>query len=529
MRGTQVRRLAFLRLRPLAGSIASRRPSPVELLARLKSTQNTNHTQKTGLKSGTPKAKLLTPKPPRPKKGTKPRSTPARPTKAKGKQDEQKPWTLEHWLQFSSREAALMKDTAGTLREILVKWGEGKPRDLDIAVAVLAAAFRQLRCFQLSNRGWDNLSKAERTDLQMSQRCLRTSVKPKLFDSEPMQKAMEHWIASMRDPKEAETLRNLVKAKRGKQTIEVSQAYLVLESRRHAILRILAQLPRSIVTPDIKDMPLFLWENAVHLLMAEDARDCFNESLYVPPTHPGRGRYPISRRGDTYSREAFKKIRAYMEAEGLEFGKSGRFEWYLPVPVPSERTVLRPGVIVKGVIRPPTRETGSSALTRIKRDPKTAPPVPRLAHGLDRVLFNPSVHWLQDPTSGVFNFSPQIQSVPPLKSFDFEGITPFVPSSQDTILRTVAKDQKKQFTGSTSSLTFLLTHIYYLISRRQRPDISFLSSAFNGANTNRTTGMITPGSIRINYDKTTETYAFDSSKGPDAHDKFEVEKKNVLT
>lgn len=41
--------------------------------------------------------------------------------------------------------------------------------------------------------------------------------------------------------------------------------------------------------------------------------------------------------------------------------------------------------------------------------------------------------------------------------------------------------------------------------------------------------MITPGSIRINYDKTTETYAFDSSKGPDADDKFGVERKNVLT
>lgn len=138
----------------------------------------------------------------------------------------------------------------------------------------------------------------------------------------------------------------------------------MLETRRHAIFRILAQLPPSIVTSDVKDMPILLWENAVHLLMAEDARDCFAEGLYVPPTHPGRGRFPISRRGDTYSREALKNIRAYMQAEGLEFGKSGRFEWYLPVPVSSERTVLRPGVIVKGVIRPPAQETGSSALTR---------------------------------------------------------------------------------------------------------------------------------------------------------------------
>ncbi|KIO20774.1 hypothetical protein M407DRAFT_29620 [Tulasnella calospora MUT 4182] len=437
--------------------------------------------------------------------------------------------TLEHWLQFNNREAASMKDTAGSLKDILFKWTEGRPRDLDVAAAVLAAAFRQLRCLQLLNRGWDNLSETERIDLAMSQRCLRPSVKPRLFESEPMHKAMEQWIAAMRNPKDAEKLRELVKAKRGKETVELSQAYLVLEARRHAILRILSHLPSSIMTPDIQDMPLHLWENAVHLLMAEDARDCLSESLYVPSTHPGRGRYPISRKGDKRSREGFKKIRGYMEASGLEFGKPGRFDWFLPVPIPSERTVLRPGVIVKGVIRPPAQETSSSALTRIKRDPKTAPPIPRLAHGLDRILFNPSVHWLQDPASGVFNFSPQIQSIPPLKSFDYDGVTPFVPSSQDTTLRTVAKDQKKQFTGSTSSLTFLLTHIYYLISRSQKPDISYLSSAFNGATTMRTTGMLTPGSIRINYDKTTETYAFDSSKGPDAHDKFGVEKKNVLT
>lgn len=419
-----------------------------------------------------------------------------------------------------------MKDSAGSLKGVLYKWTEGRPRDLDVAAAILATAFRHLRCLQLLNRGSDNLSETERTDCRISQRCLRTSVKPKLFESELMHHAMEQWIAAMRNPKDAETLRGLIKG--GKQTVEVSQAFLVLESRRHAIRRILSQLPPEIMTPEIRNKPLFYWENAVHFIMADDARDCLNEGLYVPHTHPGRGRYPISSKGDALSCEAYKRIRSYMETSGLVFGKHGRFEWYLPIPVPSERTTLRPGVIVKGVIRPPAEEMVSSALTRLKRDPKTAPPIPRLAHGLDRILFNPSVHWLQDPTSGVYNYTPQIQSIPLLKSFDFEGITPFVPSSQDTTLRAVAKDQKKQFTGSTSSLTFLLTHIYYLISRKQKPDISYLSSAFNGAITTRTTGMLTPGSIWINYDKATETYAFDSSKGPDAHDKFGVERKNVL-
>ncbi|KAG8910000.1 hypothetical protein FRC01_006604, partial [Tulasnella sp. 417] len=364
MRGSQIRRLAFLRLRPITGSIASRRIGPVELLARLKSTQNANHTQKPGTKSGAPKAKVLVPKQLRPKKGLKARTPAAVSPKSKAKQDEQKKWILEDWLQFSSREAATMKDTAGTLKEILLKWVEGRPRDLDVAAAILAAAFRHIRALQLSNRGWNNLSETERTDLKMSHRCLRSSVKPKVFESELMHKAMEQWIAAMRNREDAEALKELIKPKPGKQTTtEVSPAYLVLEARRHAIFRILSQLPPSIVTPDVRDMPLLIWENAVHTLMAEDARDCFNAGLYVPRTHPGRGRYPISRRGDTWSREPVKKIRSYMEESALEFGKHGRFEWYLPVPIPSERTILRPGMIVKGIIRPPTDETKSLALT----------------------------------------------------------------------------------------------------------------------------------------------------------------------
>ncbi|KAG8907288.1 hypothetical protein FRC01_007736, partial [Tulasnella sp. 417] len=328
------------------------------------STQNANHTQKPGTNSGAPKAKVLVPKQLRPKKGLKARTPAAVTPKSKAKQDEQKKWILEDWLQFSSREAATMKDTAGTLKEILLKWVEGRPRDLDVAAAILAAAFRHLRALQLSNRGWNNLSETERTDLKMSHRCLRSSVKPKVFESELMHKAMEQWIAAMRNREDAEALRELIKPKPGKQTTtEVSPAYLVLEARRHAIFRILSQLPPSVVTPDVRDMPLLIWENAVHTLMAEDARDCFSAGLYVPRTHPGRGRYPISRRGDTWSREPVKKIRSYMEESALEFGKHGRFEWYLPVPIPSERTILRPGMIVKGIIRPPTDETKSLALT----------------------------------------------------------------------------------------------------------------------------------------------------------------------
>ncbi|KAG8974511.1 hypothetical protein FRB90_009758, partial [Tulasnella sp. 427] len=418
---------------------------------------------------------------------------------------------------------------AGSLKDVFYKWSDGRPQIFDCAAAALTVAFRYLRCLQLESHGWQKLSETERLDLKLTHECLKSTAKTKFLQSEMVFIAMEQWVKSTRDPEVAEKLRKLIDAKRPKVFVEVSQPFLILEARRHAISRILSQLPSDIITLEVQRMPLHVWENAVYIVMNEDARDCLNDNIYVPSTHPGRGRFPISRNGDAWSRVASNKIRQWMETSGLECGRFGRFDWFIPVPVPSERTVLRPGMILKGIIRHPSRDPESVALARIERDPKTTPPVPRLAHGLDRVLFNPSVHWLQDPTSGVYNYEPQIQSIPSLKSFDYEGITPFVPSSQDTTLRRVGAEQKKQFTGSTSSLTFLLTHIYYLISRNQTPDISFLSSAFNGANVQRTTGMVTPGSIWINWDATTGTYAFDSSKGPDAHDKFGVEKKNVLT
>ncbi len=77
-------------------------------------------------------------------------------------------------------------------------------------------------------------------------------------------------------------------------------------------------------------------------------------------------------------------------------------------------------------------------------------PIARLAHGLDRVLFkyaapvishdyvltayrSPGVHWLKDPRSHVFNFTPWLQKVPKVHDFDFERVQGFIKSSQDNV------------------------------------------------------------------------------------------------
>ena len=78
-------------------------------------------------------------------------------------------------------------------------------------------------------------------------------------------------------------------------------------------------------------------------------------------------------------------------------------------------------------------------------------PIATLAHKLDRVLFksvdpipycvplshstlSPGVHWLQEPRSGVYNFTPWLQNIPDVNEFAFERLPPFVKSSRDEVL-----------------------------------------------------------------------------------------------
>lgn len=49
------------------------------------------------------------------------------------------------------------------------------------------------------------------------------------------------------------------------------------------------------------------------------------------------------------------------------------------------------------------------------------------------IFFSPGVHWLQDPRSRVYNFSPWLQQVPKVPSFDFNRVDGFIKSSEDRV------------------------------------------------------------------------------------------------
>ncbi|KAK7056725.1 hypothetical protein VNI00_002442 [Paramarasmius palmivorus] len=106
-------------------------------------------------------------------------------------------------------------------------------------------------------------------------------------------------------------------------------------------------------------------------------------------------------------------------------------------------------------------------------------PISVLAHGLDRVLFNPGVHWLRDPRSRVYNFHPVLETIPKVFDFAFERLTGFVRSSRDQDLWSLARREGRQFGGSTSSLSGMLSQIYFLISENKGVDTSTLSKDFS--------------------------------------------------
>ncbi|CAH2350899.1 putative mitochondrial translation system component Pet127p [[Candida] railenensis] len=96
--------------------------------------------------------------------------------------------------------------------------------------------------------------------------------------------------------------------------------------------------------------------------------------------------------------------------------------------------------------------------------------IAKLAHNLDRTLFSPGVHFLQDPRTRVFNFSPNLKKIIKLENFDPDALSGFVSPSKDSRLFEEAQGQNKMFMSSTSSMTSVLTQFYMLLNNYNPKD-----------------------------------------------------------
>lgn len=139
--------------------------------------------------------------------------------------------------------------------------------------------------------------------------------------------------------------------------------------------------------------------------------------------------------------------------------------------------------------------------------------VPRLAHKLDRVLFNPGVYYLQDPRSHVYNFDPYLQHITPIKDFNFDALTQYMTSSRDPSLEQLAREQKSRIIGSTSSMTGVLAQFHYFVSRWRPVNLRKLSTAFAKKSQTFTLAQRAPSAIYLRH--LDGVYAIDADKSLD--------------
>ncbi|KAK5109448.1 hypothetical protein LTR62_007007 [Meristemomyces frigidus] len=187
----------------------------------------------------------------------------------------------------------------------------------------------------------------------------------------------------------------------------------------------------------------------------------------------------------------------------------------IPEDVPEEESVSTPEPYENLVESTDIRSMSAADLHVTALDIEQ-PPVPPLAHGLERVLFNPGVYQLQDPHARVFNFDPYLQKIMPINEFDFNALKEYKTSSQDVMLAQIANEHHKKYVGSTSSMTSTLGHFHYLLSNWRPLNLNMLSKGFAEKAENFTLINRAPNAIFLRYKQASGTYAIDADKEYDS-------------
>lgn len=138
------------------------------------------------------------------------------------------------------------------------------------------------------------------------------------------------------------------------------------------------------------------------------------------------------------------------------------------------------------------------------------PEVPRLSFDLSRVLFNPGVYQLQDPRSRVWNFDPYLGKIIPVSEFNFDALNKYITSSEDDNLREIALQHGSRYTGSTSSMSGMLSHFHFLLSAFRALTIHNMSRGFGEEYSSFTKLQRGPSAIFLRWRN--GTYAVDADK-----------------
>ncbi|KAI9312750.1 mitochondrial protein Pet127-domain-containing protein [Dichotomocladium elegans] len=142
--------------------------------------------------------------------------------------------------------------------------------------------------------------------------------------------------------------------------------------------------------------------------------------------------------------------------------------------------------------------------------------LPTLAHGLDRVLFNPGVHHLKDPRTHVYNFTPFLEYLTQPIDFNYDMLAPYISPSKDKNLTELAKMRKKRYVGSTSSVSSALSQVYFTLTNFKPVNMLGLSMHFADEPAKFTRATRAPSSINLLYND--GVYSIDADKSNDIED-----------
>ncbi|KAL4750248.1 hypothetical protein BDW72DRAFT_204112 [Aspergillus terricola var. indicus] len=173
----------------------------------------------------------------------------------------------------------------------------------------------------------------------------------------------------------------------------------------------------------------------------------------------------------------------------------------------------KPPTILSKAISTQERGKLDSSTSAIEVVDVKTQPVPELSFGLQRVLFNPGVYQLRDPRSRVYNFDPYLGTIMPVTEFDFAALKEYITSSRDDTLRNIAKENKRKYMGSSSSMTSVLSHFHYLLSAWRPINTDSLSQGFEDKMKTFTRIMRAPAAMFLRYQD--GIYAIDADKGFD--------------
>ena len=140
--------------------------------------------------------------------------------------------------------------------------------------------------------------------------------------------------------------------------------------------------------------------------------------------------------------------------------------------------------------------------------------IPKLAHNLEAILRKPGIYPIEPFLPMQSDGGKFLKNISQPDELDFSKIPPYIPPSEDKLLMKFARESKIKYVMSTSTISNVLSQIYYLFSAFRSPNFANISESY--ANEPKKY-MVSQRKPTTNFlrklDKEANLYALDNDSG----------------